>query len=80
MTETSDEGWRQENNEDHFILGKCGLLSQIKSTVLLRKATASRGKETRREQWVAQEKDKASSERPKLLRSCSTGTRQSRAC
>lgn len=40
MTQTSHDGWRQENNDDHFILGKCRLSSQIKSTVLLRKATA----------------------------------------
>ena len=40
MTQTSDDGWRQENNDDHFILGKRRLSSQVKSTVMLRKATA----------------------------------------
>lgn len=56
MTQTSDGGWRQESNDDHLILGKPRLSSQIKSTVLLKKKqllistlSCSAGKETRRE-------------------------------
>lgn len=82
MTQTSYEGWRQKNNEDHFILGKCRLLSQIKSTVLLRKATASLDsplvegrKPGENSGWL--KKRQTTSDRPKLLRSCSTRDRQS---
>lgn len=76
MTQTSDEGWTQENNEGHFILGRCRLLSQIKSTVLLRKATAYLDSPLERkgnqERSVGgSRKDKVTSDRPKLLRSCS---------